>query len=214
MNKVINTIVMLMIFNFALSQEVYLNIGSNFTNYDYTNSKGEKNPKVISSNGAAFEIGYLFSLNDNIRLSTGITLDEFNALGGDFVNRYSWQTSYLGFQSTIKYNVLDVFKTFKGSHLDNQLFRIHLNLGLNFNHIVSGKQQINGQTFNLTTEKEFKGIFIKPLIGFDVQYFLLDNIALGIGYNVSKNFGVSNSTNQSLNFTNYQLQFNIVMKIK
>ena len=189
--------------NFSSAQEVYLNVGRNFTTYDYTNSQGDSNPNVESSSGASYEVGYIFSLGDKFGIAAGLTLDQFNATGGNMVNNYSWDTSYLGLQGVAKYKVLEA---------NRSPISLNLNAGINFNHIIGGEQKINGQTFKLTDEDEFKGLFFKPIIGLDVQYFLLDNIAIGIGYHYSKNFGLS-SGEQDLNFNNSQLQFGILMSL-
>ena len=189
--------------NFSSAQEVYLNVGRNFTTYDYTNSQGDSNPNVESSSGASYEVGYIFSLGDKFGIAAGLTLDQFNATGGNMVNNYSWDTNYLGLQGVAKYKVLDA---------NRSPVSLNLNAGINFNHIVGGEQKINGQTFKLTDEDEFKGLFFKPIVGLDVQYFLLDNIAIGLGYHYSKNFGLS-SGEQDLNFNNSQLQFGILMSL-
>ena len=189
--------------NFSSAQEVYLNVGRNFTTYDYTNSQGDSNPNVESSSGASYEVGYIFPMGDKFGIAAGLTLDQFNATGGNMVNNYSWDTNYLGLQGVAKYKVLEASRS---------PISLNLNAGINFNHIVGGEQKINGQTFKLTDEDEFKGLFFKPIIGLDVQYFLLDNIAIGIGYHYSKNFGLS-SGEQDLNFNNSQLQFGVLMSL-
>lgn len=196
-------ILLIFFVHYSFSQEVYLNVGRNFTTYDYTNSLGEENPNINSSSGSAYEIGYIFSIGNNLSLAAACTLDEFNATGGDLVNNYNWETNYLGFQGVLKYTIIG------GSRSP---FMAHVKGGLNFNHIISGEQKINVQTFNLTKENEFKGLFVKPSIGLDMQYFLLDDIALNVGYNYSKNFGIS-SGNEKLNFNNSQLQFGILMTL-
>ena len=189
--------------NFSSAQEVYLNVGRNFTTYDYTNSQGASNPNIESSSGASYEVGYIFSLGNKLGIAAGITLDQYNATGGDMVNNYSWDTNYFGFQGLARYSVL-------GSSRSS--LSINIKGGANVNHIISGEQKIHGQTFKLTDEDEFKGLFFKPLVGFDMQYFLLDEIAISIGYTYSKNFGL-NSGEQDLNFNNSQLQFGILMSL-
>jgi len=203
MKKLISITLIVFALNFSSAQEVYLNVGRNFTTYDYTNSQGENNPNVEPSNGAFYEVGYVFPVGDKFGIATGIALDQFNATGGNLVNNYSWNTNYLGLQGVAKYKVLDA---------DRSPISVNLSAGINFNHIVSGEQKINGQTFNLTDEKEFKGVFFKPMIGVDVQYFLLDNMAVCFGYRFSKNFGLS-SGDEDLNFNNRQLQFGISISL-
>ena len=203
MKQLISIALIVFALNFSSAQEVYLNVGRNFTTYDYTNSQGEDNPNVESSSGASYEVGYIFPMGDKFGIAAGITLDQFNATGGNLVNNYSWNTNYLGLQGMAKYKVLEA---------NRSPISVNLNAGINFNHIVSGEQKINGQTFKLSAEDEFKGLFFKPIVGLDVQYFLLDDIAIGIGYHYSKNFGLS-SGEEDLNFNNSQLQFCILMSL-
>ena len=200
MKQLISITLIVFALNFSSAQEVYLNVGRNFTTYDYTNSQGEDNPNVESSSGASYEVGYIFPMGDKFGIAAGITLDQFNATGGNLVNNYSWNTNYLGLQGMAKYKVLES---------NRSPISVNLNAGINFNHIVSGEQKINGQTFKLTGEEEFKDLFFKPIAGLDVQYFLLDDIAIGIGYHYSKNFGLS-SGKEDLNFNNSQLQLSLI----
>ena len=178
-------------------------MGRNFTTYDYTNSEGNSNDNIEGSSGAAYELGYVFSLGDKLGLAAGLTLNEFNATGGNQVNNYSWETNYLGVQGILKYAILDNLSG----------FGLNINGGVNLNHIVNGKQKINGQTFDLTDNDEFKGLFVQPIIGLDAKYQISETFALGLGYHYSKNFGLTNSTPQKLNFNNSQLQFNLVMSL-
>ena len=128
---------------------------------------------------------------------------------------YSWDTNYLGLQGMAKYTLLAAEKETEDAATSisrKGRFAIHLNAGINLNHIISGEQKINGQTFDLTSEDEFKGLFIKPGVGLDIQYFLLDHIAIGLTYHLSKNFAMS-SGEEELNFNNNQLQFGLLMSL-
>ena len=189
--------------NVLSAQEVYLNVGRNFTTYDYTNSQLNDNSNLESSSGASYEMGYIANsvLGDKVDIAAGLTLDQYNATGGNMVNNYSWNANYLGLQSVLKYNILDC------------PVAINANAGVNFNHIISGEQKINGQTFDLTAEEEFNGLFVKHTIGLEVQYYITSDVAIGIGYNFIKNYGLS-SGDENLNFNNRQLQFGILMSTK
>ena len=88
---------------FSFGQEAYFSTGRNFTTYDYTNSQGESNDNVKSSSGAFYELGLSFDVADKLQIATGITLNEFNATGGNYVNNYSWNTNYLGLKGLAKY---------------------------------------------------------------------------------------------------------------
>ena len=203
------------VLNFMSAQEVYLNVGRNFTSYDYTNSQGEENPNINPSNGASYSLGYIFKIRKKFGVATGLTLDQYNATGGNYVYNYSWDTNYLGLQGMAKYTLLAAEKETEVDSASSSCkgrFAIHFNAGINLNHIISGEQKINGQTFDLTSEDEFKGLFIKPGVGLDIQYFLLENIAVGLSYHLSKNFAMS-SGEEELNFNNNQLLFGLLMSL-
>jgi len=202
MKHLLSCMLIVLALNFTYSQEAYFSMGRNFTTYDYTNSEGNSNDNVKGSSGAAYELGYVFSLGDKLGLAAGLTLNEFNATGGNQVNNYSWETNYLGVQGILKYAILDNLSG----------FGLNINGGVNLNHIVNGKQKINGQTFDLTAEDEFKGLFVQPIIGLDAKYQINSDFAIGLGYHFSKNFGLS-SSDEKLNFNNSQLQFNLVMSL-
>ena len=193
--------------NVLSAQEVYLNVGRNFTTYDYTNSQLNDNSNLESSSGASYEMGYIANsvLGDKVDIAAGLTLDQYNATGGNMANNYSWNTNYLGLQGVLKYNILESSR--------NSPVAINANAGVNFNHIISGEQKINGQTFDLTAEEEFNGLFVKHTIGLEVQYYITSDVAIGIGYNFIKNYGLS-SGDENLNFNNRQLQFGILMSTK
>jgi hypothetical protein len=209
-------------YNVLSAQKVYLNVGRNFTTYDYTNSELNANSNIESSIGASYEMGYIANsvLGYKVDVAAGLTLDQYNASGGNMVYNYSWNTNYLGLQGVLKYNILESRRY--------SPVAINANAGVNFNHIISGKQKINGQTFDLTAEDLFNGLFFKHTIGLEVQYYLTNwrnDVAIAIGYNFIKNYGLSRldslrfisketSGDENLNFNNRQLQFGILISIR
>ena len=58
----------------------------------------------------------------------------------------------------VRYNLLE----FRQGRYNFSPFSVIIKAGMNFNHIIDGIQKINGQTFKLSNENEFKGVFIKP----------------------------------------------------
>lgn len=203
MKQLLSIVLIVFALNFSSAQEAYLNVGRNFTSYDYTNTLGEQNPNIESGDGASYELGLSFPLIDRLSVTTGITLDQYNATGGDNVNSYSWDTNYLGLQGLVKYTFLEAKAT---------PIAAFINAGVNFNHIISGKQKINGQTYDLTKEDEFKGLYLKTIVGLGLNYFLDNNFALGLSYNFSKNLGLK-SNEEELDFTNHQLQFGVLISL-
>ena len=205
MNKFILLFFGIFIFQTAKSQEIYLNLGKNFTSYDFKNSDGQVNSDLKSSNGNSYEIGYFAHLDQSkISYALGIALNEYNAIGGDTANSYSWNTEYLGLQGRLSYSIID-------SGRSN--FDIIPNFGLNAATLISGKQQISSTYYDLTKENEFSGLILTPSAGIELKYGLSSSGFLSLGYNYCKGFNLSNSTDQKLSFNTHQLQFGVHFNI-
>ena len=57
-------------------------------------------------------------------------------------------------------------------------YGFYFNLGVNVSHIIDGQQKINGETFDLISNDEFKGLFVQPIIGLDAKYYITNTIQL------------------------------------
>ena len=144
-------------------------------------------------------MGYSMPLgNEKISYAIGLSLNEYNALGGNTVNSYSWNTQYLGVKNSVSYSLFD-----------RNSFDISLSGGLTLATLIYGKQEINGTFLDLMSQKEFSGLIVQPFLGFQTKYNILQDGYLSFGYNFSKSFNVTNNTNEKLSFNNSQLQFGI-----
>lgn len=188
------------------AQEMELIVGINFTTYDYTNSDGESNPNLEGASGSYIELSYNVPFNPRNRdfyYSLGLTLNQFNANGGDYVNNYSWNTNYLGIKGGLKY-----FFTSRNSYT-----KVAPKIGFGINRIISGQQKINGTTFDLTSEEEFTAVTFQPYIGLELKHELNFGILIGVGYNYSKIFGIANGNEEILNFINSRFEFGITVPV-
>jgi len=180
------------------SQEIYLQTGKNFTNYDYK-SDTNSSPILQAGTGNFYEIGYRIILNnEKLKYAIGLNLNEYNAIGGNAVSSYSWNTQYLGVQNTFSIAFL------KASGLE-----VSANAGLGINTLIYGKQNINGQYLDLSSQKEFSGLWIAPKLGLQSSYNVNNDINLSLGYGYSKSFNLINSTAEKLSFNNNQIQFGV-----
>lgn len=200
MKKLILLITFYILCQNSTAQEVYFYTGKNFTAYDFKNSSGATNTNLKNDTGNFYELGYTKSLsNEKINLNIGLALNEYNSVGGNSTNSYSWNTQYLGIQSQISYSVLN----------NRSVFDVLPHLGVNIGSIISGKQTINGIYFDLTKEKEFSGLVVTPSLGLQIKYNLAAAGYISLGYNYCKGINLTNSTEQKLAFTTHQLQFGI-----
>lgn len=194
------------------SQELFFSKGENNTRYDYTNSLGQSNPNIHSSVGNFYELGLVFGfdkstsvLENKFVYDLSLTLNQFNAKGGDYNNTYSWKTNYLGFQNAVSYLLYgsDVFSfRFKG--------------GLTTSTIVSGEQNKNNTYYTLKDSEfkdQFKGLVLGPLVGISIRYQVTPVFGLGAGYNYSRSYNVTTNNSEKLVFQTNQLQFGVYIKI-
>ena len=86
------------------AQEIYLQTGKNFTQYDYK-SGTDSSPSLQSGSGNFYEIGYVMTLNnEKLKYAVGLSLNEYNSLGGDINSSYSWNTQYMGIECGYHYS--------------------------------------------------------------------------------------------------------------
>jgi hypothetical protein len=179
------------------AQEFYIKTGKNFTKYDYSNSSGASNNNLRSGSGDSYEVGYLHPITAKFSYSAAITWDQLNAQGANGTSFYSWNTDYVGIQNSVLYTI---FKTRNDIAID-------VKAAINTVTIVSGRQLLNNEYYDLTKQKEFNGILFQPLLGLQLKYTVLDNLKLSIGFATSKVF--TNAQNESLSLLNNQLQLGL-----
>lgn len=180
------------------SQEIYFKTGKNFTQYDYK-SDTNSSPSLQAGSGNFYEIGYVMKLNnEKLKYAIDLSLNEYNAIGGNAVSSYSWNTQYLGVQNT-----------FSIAFVKKRGFEASANGGLGISTIIYGKQNINGEYLDLSSQKEFSGIWVAPKLGLTASYNVDNDICLSLGYAYSKSFNLSNSTDEKLSFNNSQIQFGV-----
>jgi hypothetical protein len=180
------------------SQEIYLHMGKNFTQYDYK-SGTDSSPSLQAGSGNFYEIGYVMTLNnEKLKYAVGLSLNEYNALGGDINSSYSWNTQYMGIENTFSI----AFVNWKG-------LQASANGGFGIATLIYGKQNLNGQYLDLASQKEFSGLWVAPRLGLTASYNVDNDIYMSIGYSYSKSFNVSNSTDEKLSFNNNQIQFGV-----
>lgn len=198
MRKLLMLAAIVLSFQDIHSQEIYLQTGKNFTKYDYK-SGNNTSPSLQSGSGNFYEIGYIMTLNnEKLKYAIGLSLNEYNAIGGDINSSYSWDTQYMGIQNTFSF----AFVSTGG-------FEASANGGLGISTLIYGKQNLNGQYLDLASQKEFSGLWIAPNLGLKASYNVDNDIYLSIGYAYSKSFNVSNSTDEKLSFNNSQIQFGV-----
>jgi len=182
------------------SQEIFLQKGKNITLYDFKSANGDSDLDFRSRGGDFYELGYNYKIKDSkFSYLASITYNQFNAAASNGVKIYSWETSYLGVQNMITYSFFE---------FDNEI-EIILKAGFNTATIVRGEQFNDLVYYNIKNQEEFSGILLQPILGLNAQYTLTEKIKLSLGYNFSKAFNVSNTSDEKITFNTNQIQFGI-----
>ncbi len=180
----------------VFSQEIYLNAGKNYTKYIYTNALPQSSSKLQSGTGNSYEVGIIKpDENEHFSYGLGISLNEYNAIGGTSASSYRWDTQYLGAAAKIYYSFLP----------DSKNIDFLLNCGLNGSTIIYGKQQIDGTYYDLVYQKEFSGIWIGASAAVQLKYQIESFGYLSLDYSVIQNLNVSNTTKEKLSFSTQQI---------
>lgn len=212
MNKSYLLLIAFIMITNSYSQEIYFLAGSNITKYKFKSSDATMITELQNGTGPNYEIGANYPLsnyNENFSCSTGITLNEFNAIAGSYGSNYQWNTKYVGAQSALKY----MFS------ISND-FQVGLKSGVNLSSIFYGKQNINGVIYDLTKQKEFSGILFSYFTGIHANYkFSVSSYNayylgyLSISYGFLNSINTSNNTDEKLSFNTQQIQFGIHFNI-
>jgi hypothetical protein len=195
---------LLLISTSSKAQELYFSTGLNLTTYDF---KGTDNlPVEFKTKSRQFyELGYAFKLmDDKLYYSAGLAINGFDASAGDSANHYEWETIYMGLNNQLQYIVIPS---------ERSPIELSGGIQLQLMHIINGEQKINGESFDLTKEKEFTGFWIQPGAILTAKYFVSNDWQLSLGYNYSVGMNVSNNTEEKLTFNNQQIRFGIHFNI-
>ncbi|WP_310595689.1 hypothetical protein [Flavobacterium sp.] len=210
MKKLMQLIAFLLLVNTAYSQEIYFLNGKNYSKYKLRYS-GEAtiNPLEKKGEGDSYEIGLAIPIkvqrlafDNNLNYTVGLTLNQYNAEAGDATNNYEWKTEYIGVQNAL------VFSFVKTDHVD-----LAVKGGVNIATLLYGNQKINNSRFDLTSQKDFNGIIISPLLGFQAKCNLSEYGYLSLGYNYSKSIGLTNNSDKKLSFLTNQIVFGVSFEL-
>jgi hypothetical protein len=193
-------------YNEMIFEQIYLKVGRNNAKF-ITNDNNDS-----SFSGNSYELGVVLptrNFDDKISVTAAITLDEYASYEivpstPSFAGEKK-DLRFLGFQGLAKYNFLDL------NELISIPIKINIEGGLNLNHhIASGFKDADDYIKQL-----YRGLFIKPIIGLNLQFQVNDHITLESEYKLSYSYGLWNGISSDrdvayFNFFNNDSDFNIV----
>ena len=196
----------------VFSQEMYFLSGKNFTKFSFRELSNSTPIQLQAGSGNYYEVGIANSIEDQPFFYSGaINLQEYNAIGGDAVSKYTWNSQYIGAKISGYYPLL----TSHCNCYNETSWNVLVVASLNALTLLDGQQTITSSYYNtnsyydLNKNAEFTGLFLQPSLGLQVKYSMFSYGAVSFGYSYNKAFNLINSTNEKLGFNSHQLQFGI-----
>jgi hypothetical protein len=178
------------------AQGVFFKMGKNFTSFSYKNTTPFTDKIKINGTGSSYELGYAMPLKyKDFSYLGSVTLNDYNATGESDLNNLEWKTTYIGVQNVVDYRFYDSF-----------YFFISAQAGLNVSTMLYGKQQLNNATYNLTSNKDFSGLILQPVLGLNAKYYISKSGYLSLGCNFTKSMSL-NPTQEKVSFNTFQILF-------
>lgn len=186
------------------AQQVYLLTGSNFSSFKYTNATNPLSTELKSGTGSTLELGFSKQLSsEQLQYCVGLNLNEYNALAGSQVTNYRWNTKHLGIHNAINYAL-----SF------SEKIQLNLEAGFNLATIIYGRQEINGNVFDLRKQEEFSGLSIAPFAKLQMKFKVNELANLSLGYGINKSIFLGNDSPEKLSINTSQVLFGIHFNIQ
>ena len=188
MNRQILTSFIFLISISSFSQQLYMELGSTVSSFDYENSQGQPLDNLLSKSKSYFGMGYRQVINNEktLFLALGASYNNYGAIGSESSvdNYFEWDISYLGVKAGLDYRLFqlrDLSFYAKGSIASEFLIR--------------GNQTINNDVYNLLGEEEFNNNILFLRVGIGLQYPISSSTAIYAGYSYGKSVLLSSGEN-------------------
>lgn len=172
----------------SFSQQLYMELGSTISSFDYKNSQGKPLNNLLSTSKSYFGMGYRKVVNNQktLFLALGASYNSYGAIGSESSvdNYFEWDLSYLGVKAGLDYKLFqlrDLSFFLKGSVASEFLIR--------------GNQTINNDVYNLVGEEEFNNNIFFLRVGVGIQYPISNSTAIYAGYSYGKSVLISSGEN-------------------
>ncbi len=207
MKNYVILICILLIGTLCFSQQLYFELGTTVSTFDYENSEGSSIDNLNSKSKSYFGMGYRQSLNYNrtLFLSLGMTYNSYGAVGSENIvdNYFEWDLSYLGVKAGLG---IQLFQ------LRDLTFLAKTSLATEF--LVRGTQTINNDVFNLVGEEEFNNSIWFIRGGLEMQYPISRSTAIVVGYSYGRSVLLNSAENaEKLNLSAHQFGLGFIINL-
>lgn len=187
---------------------IFIRTGKNVSNYSYTNKFGNTFSDFSSEFGNSHSIGYSkllkYKLNKfPIFYNSEFSFDEFSASVYNKNLSVHWKTLYVGFDNSLLLQVLNSKK-----------IKLDLKLGSTVSKMIYGKQELDGEIFDLKKTNSFKGFFIGGVAGLQVKYLASDFGGFSLGYDYIYIFNPTLNGSEKFSISTNRIYIGVIFNSK
>ncbi|WP_178987857.1 outer membrane beta-barrel protein [Winogradskyella schleiferi] len=205
-NYTIIVVVLLMGWS-CLGQQLYFELGTTLSSFNYENSQGRPLDNLLSQSKSYYGMGYRQSINTNrtLFLSVGASYNSYGAIGSEssIDNYFEWDVSYLGLKAGLGIRLFQ---------LRDLTFLANASIASEF--LIRGTQTINNDVYNLVGEKEFNNQIFFVRGGIEMQYPVSRSTAIFVGYTYGKSVLISSGENsETLKLNAHQFGLGFIINL-
>ncbi len=205
-NYTILTVVLLINFS-CFCQQLYFELGTTISSFDYENSQGRPLDNLLSKSESYYGMGYRQTINNSktLFLSLGASYNNYGAIGseGTVDNYFEWDVSYLGLKAGLGIKLFE---------LRDLTFLANVSMATEF--LIRGNQTINNDVFNLVGEEEFNNTIFFFRGGVEMQYPISRSTAIFVGYSYGKSILISSGVNsETLKLNAHQFGLGFIINL-
>ena len=188
-------------------QQLYFELGTTISSFDYENSQGRPLDNLLSKSKSYYGMGYRQSINrsNTLFVSLGASYTNYGAIGSEasIDNYFEWDVSYLGVKAGLGIKILELGDlTFLG------------NVSIASEFLIRGNQTINNDVFDLVGEEEFNNSIFFFRGGIEMQYPLSRSTAIFAGYTYGKSVLISTpDVGETLKLNAHQFGLGIIVNL-
>ena len=188
-------------------QQLYFELGTTISSFDYENSQGQPLDNLLSKSKSYYGMGYRQSINrsNTLFVSLGASYTNYGAIGSEasIDNYFEWDVSYLGVKAGLGIKILELGDlTFLG------------NVSIASEFLIRGNQTINNDVFDLVGEEEFNNSIFFFRGGIEMQYPLSRSTAIFAGYTYGKSVLISTpDVGETLKLNAHQFGLGIIINL-
>ncbi|WP_345169802.1 hypothetical protein [Algibacter aquimarinus] len=191
----------------SVSQQLYMEIGSNVSEFDYRNSQGNPLNNLLSQSKSYFGMGYRKVINNEktLFLSLGATYNSYGAIGSESSvdNYFEWDISYLGLKAGLGLKMFE---------LTDLSFYAKVSVASEF--LIRGNQTINNDVFNLVGEEEFNNNIFFVRGGISMQYPISNSTAISANYTYGRSVLINSGVSaEKLNLVAHQFGIGFIINL-